>query len=234
MNERTKLYLDKIVNYLVEDTRIESAHPEMFYLYGEKMLIFAPFWGRDNFSNWNYFLENEKYPVIYFVDYLVDVYGVTPSECKYVWVKYIDMLKEMVKNFNSDMLTENMWGNNKVTFDINSLDAAKITNVNIKNKLERLLVMTIDGVMDSMVVRNDESNNIITIQFREFKDSFGLYLDGNTEKAFLKFSETYTDYILKQMMDLFKDYIMGNHDLAVLGLIGTDMLLKRIKDTFVV
>mgnify|MGYP003346383119 CR=1 FL=1 len=72
-----KKYLDKIVQYLVEDTDIYYEH---------RTIYFDSWWGTDTLSDWKY----QDYDYIW--DYCNDTYGLTEDEVKYVWDEYKNLM----------------------------------------------------------------------------------------------------------------------------------------------
>ena len=90
------IYLDKVVEFLVRDTRIDyksrvihtpfySSSPSLDSTFFDTFKILLP-----SFSPRPFYF--------FFPDYCKDVYGLTDDEIKYVWNIYKDIIKEKVEN----------------------------------------------------------------------------------------------------------------------------------------
>jgi hypothetical protein len=75
-----KKYLDKVVNLLVRDTRIDYGEKEITY-------TFIPF------SKFKY----NSIAFSFFSKYCKETYGIGENEIEYVWVEYKDIIKEKMK-----------------------------------------------------------------------------------------------------------------------------------------
>ena len=93
MKDNQKIYLDKVIEFLVRDTKI----------YYDIDKIKFPFYSLP-FSISSYFL-----PFIYyrfqspqftslFSKYCIDYYGLTDQEIKYVWKEYKNIIKDKITN----------------------------------------------------------------------------------------------------------------------------------------
>ena len=93
MNNNQNIYLDKVIEFLVRDTKI----------YYDIDKIKFPFYSLP-FSISSYFL-----PFIYyrfqspqftslFSKYCIDYYGLTDQEIKYVWKEYKNIIKDKITN----------------------------------------------------------------------------------------------------------------------------------------
>ena len=93
MKDNQKIYLDKVIEFLVRDTKI----------YYDIDKIKFPFYSLP-FSISSYFL-----PFIYyrfqspqftslFSKYCIDYYGLTDQEIKYIWIKYKTIIKIKIEN----------------------------------------------------------------------------------------------------------------------------------------
>ena len=93
MKDNQKIYLDKVVEFLVRDTEIDYDIDKIKF----------PFYSLP-FSISSYFL-----PFIYyrfqspqftslFSKYCIDYYGLTDQEIKYVWKEYKNIIKDKITN----------------------------------------------------------------------------------------------------------------------------------------
>ena len=72
MNDKTKKYLDKVIEFIVQDTRIDYEEKRIFFpthLISTPSHLFFP------------------YPS-YFEKYCKEIYGLTMDEIHYVWTRY--------------------------------------------------------------------------------------------------------------------------------------------------
>ena len=75
-------YLDKVVEYLVDDTDI---------YYEDRTIGLDSFWGNDSLGEWI------EYDYDYILDYCEDTYGLTEDEVKYVWYEYKKFILDKIK-----------------------------------------------------------------------------------------------------------------------------------------
>jgi len=82
MNDKTKIYLDKVIEFMVEDTIVDY----------EKHTLWFPFLTlRHAFTTP---LELRRVPA--FEKYCKDIYGLTEGEIDYVWKQYKDIIKDKI------------------------------------------------------------------------------------------------------------------------------------------
>mgnify|MGYP003354055233 CR=1 FL=1 len=81
------VYLDKILNYLVEDTRIESLNHIIFPSTSNLLIHY------DSTSFLNPFLRPS------FFDYCKDMYGLTKQEIIYLWDRYRNIMIDKMNNY---------------------------------------------------------------------------------------------------------------------------------------
>lgn len=82
IDNKKEKYLDKIVQYLVEDTDI---------YYEDRTIGLDSFWGNDSLDEWR------EYDYDYILDYCEDTYGLTEDEIKYVWYEYKKFMLDKIK-----------------------------------------------------------------------------------------------------------------------------------------
>ena len=93
MKDNQKIYLDKVIEYLVRDTKI----------YYDIDKIKFPFYSLP-FSISSYFLPFIYYRFLspqftsLFSKYSKEVYGLTDQEIKYIWIKYKTIIKIKIEN----------------------------------------------------------------------------------------------------------------------------------------
>lgn len=84
-----KIYLDKVVEFLVRDTKIDY----------ENEKISTPFF---RFSPLTFsfllFFSLSLLPPHYFTSYCKVVYGLTDQEIEYVWKEYKEIIKDKITN----------------------------------------------------------------------------------------------------------------------------------------
>ena len=86
MNDKENIYLDKVVEFLVRDTKIDFKGKEIFLPFSSSFphsstLISFPFLFPPSFSK-----------------YSKEVYGLTDQEIEYVWKEYKSIIKDKIKN----------------------------------------------------------------------------------------------------------------------------------------
>jgi hypothetical protein len=223
MSVRNIQYLNRIVDFLVEDTKITDL----------PLKIISPF----GMIGWEYFLRNQGTPYILFVEYIENNYGVARSEVRYVWDRYVSKLKDRRYGGNKETITESntshhqwMMGNpsNFLKFDGVSED--------LKQKLIKIIYQTVDSILESMTYELDEQNlTLYVVKIHDFQNLYGMYLENDgTEKSFQEFCQTYMDYILKEMMKIFRDYTDSNPSLIMsFGLGSTVLLMNKMGEIFI-
>jgi len=88
-----KKYIDKILNYFVRGTRIESYNYENGG--GIIYLPFEPFW-----RILSSFIPPSSFPSLspFFSKHCKDTFGLTDEEINYVWKEYITIIKNKIDN----------------------------------------------------------------------------------------------------------------------------------------
>ena len=82
MEDKQNIYLDKVIEYLVRDTKIDYEN--------EKISTSFPFT-----KNSPWFLHLE-FPSLLFSSYSKEVYGLTDQEIDYVWDQYRTIIKDKI------------------------------------------------------------------------------------------------------------------------------------------
>jgi hypothetical protein len=89
MEDKDKLYLDKVVEFLVRDTIIDYDNKKIkFPSYPSPNNFFIPFTG----------VYIPSIPTIWDRTYFRDVYGLTEEEITYVWKNYKGIILDKIKN----------------------------------------------------------------------------------------------------------------------------------------
>ena len=95
MNDKQNIYLDKVVEFLVRDTKIDFKGKE----------IFLPFRLLSDLSphlHLNPFLPLSSYhlflSLLSFSKYCKVTYGLTDQEIEYVWKEYKEIIKDKITN----------------------------------------------------------------------------------------------------------------------------------------
>ena len=95
MNNNQNIYLDKVIEFLVRDTKID---------FKEKEIFFPPFLSSSPFSLL-LFSSSSLSPLLSlslfspsFSKYCKEVYGLTDQEMEYVWIEYKTIIKIKIEN----------------------------------------------------------------------------------------------------------------------------------------
>lgn len=226
MVNRNKQYLDKVVDFLIEDSNIT-------YVSGKFLTLHTPF----SDVPWTYFSRFSSTPIIYFVDYVENTYGVTQSESKYVWDKYVLKIKDKRYNQMSTSITESvssyhpwMMGN---PYDMFRFDGI---SEELKQKLIKIIENTVDSIFNSITYEPlEDRNDMYVIKINDFNTVYGLYLENDgSEESFKKFCVSYVNYILNEMMGIFREYTNRNPMLiSGFGLGATVLLLNKMGEIFI-
>ena len=224
MNNINIQYLEKVSDFLVEDSN---------FVVGHTLMLKSPFY---TFS-WEYFLNNQNTPIIYFIEYIENMYGISPKEAKYVWGSYVSKIKEKRYGGNEETITESITSHDQWMMG-NPYDMFKFDGVSeeLKQKLIKIIENTVDSILKSVTYGQsvDEDDSYI-IKINDFNQVYGLFLTNDgTEKSFRKFCQTYMDYILTEMMKIFRDYTNNNPSLVVgFGLGSTVLLMNKMGEIFI-
>ena len=222
MDNKNIEYLKKVADFIVEDSN---------FVVGHTLILNTPFY---TFS-WEYFLRNQNNPpLIYFVEYIENMYGISPKEAKYVWGSYVSKIKEKRYGGDEETITESV----DIRVMGNPHDILKFEGVSeeLREKLIRIVERTVDGILKSITYEPlGDRNDMYVIKINSFKLAYGLYLENDgSEESFRKFCITYLDYILKEMLDTFRDYTNRNPMLiSSFGLGSTVLLLNKMGEIFI-
>lgn len=235
MSVRNIQYLNRIVDFLVDDTEISEADKRQYFISGDgdKKIMITPF----GVLRWDYFLSNQGTPYILFVEYIEDNYGVARSEVRYVWDSYVSKIKEKRYGGNVETITESITSHDQWMMG-NPYDMFKFEEISeeLKQKLIKIIENTVDSILKSVTYGQsvDEDDSYI-VKINDFNQVYGLFLTNDgTEKSFRKFCQTYMDYILTEMLKIFRDYTDTNPSLVVsFGLGSTVLLMNKMGEIFI-
>ena len=215
-------YLEKVADFIVDDSNFAVGHI---------LMLNTPFYT----YSWEHFLRNQKTPVIYFLEYIENTYGISlHTEAKYVWDSYVRKIKEKRYSLNNPTITESV--DNRVMGNPHDILKFEGVSEELREKLIRIVKRTVDGIIKSITYEPlGDRNDMYVIKINSFKLAYGLYLENDgSEESFRKFCITYLDYILKEMMDTFRDYTNRNPMLiSSFGLGSTVLLLNKMGEIFI-
>ena len=83
MEDNQKIYLDKVIEFLVRDTKIEEG-------FNGDVMISVPF------SDFQY-NRIRHFNVGFFIDYCMNTYGLTRKESEYLWGDYLNEIDSILK-----------------------------------------------------------------------------------------------------------------------------------------
>ena len=215
-------YLEKVADFIVDDSNFAVGHI---------LMLNTPFYT----YSWEHFLRNQKTPVIYFLEYIENTYGISlHTEAKYVWDSYVRKIKEKRYSLNNPTITESV--DNRVMGNPHDILKFEGVSEELREKLIRIVERTVDGIIKSITYEPlGDRNDMYVIKINSFKLAYGLYLENDgSEESFRKFCITYLDYILKEMVDTFKDFWNENPMLiSSFGLGSTVLLLNKMGEIFI-
>jgi len=88
MKDNQKIYLDKVIEFIVRDTKID---------YEGKVMKF-PFFRFYHQYLFTTHIKSTLNNTSYFKNYCKDVYGLTDQEIEYVWNQYKDIILDRIEN----------------------------------------------------------------------------------------------------------------------------------------
>jgi hypothetical protein len=137
----------------------------------------------------------------------------------------------------STSITESVNGYNDWMMG-NPYDMFKFDGISeeLKQKLIKIIENTVDGIFDSITYEPlEDRNDMYVIKINDFNTVYGLYLENDgSEESFKKFCVTYINYILKEMMEIFREYTNRNPMLiSGFGLGATVLLLNKMGEIFI-
>lgn len=103
-DDRRKNFLDKVVDFLVKDTKVDYENRELFFPFTLKKSLRQ---NTDNATPFHKILFNRDsvIPLDGFMEYIEEMYGITDiKEVSYVWGKYKDVMRYIV--FGNDPTSE--------------------------------------------------------------------------------------------------------------------------------
>lgn len=235
MSVRNIQYLNRIVDFLVDDTEITGGDKRQYLIVGDgdKKIMNTPF----GVLGWEYFLRNQGTPYILFVEYIENNYGVARSEVRYVWDRYVSKLKDRRYGGNIENITENITSHHQWMMG-NPSDFLKFDGFSedLKQKLIKIVYQTVDSLLESMTYEQfEDRSDMYVVKIHDFKNSYGLYLENDgTVESFEKFCDTYMDYILKEMLEIFREYTNKNPSIVTsFGLGSTVLLINKMGEIFI-
>jgi len=86
MKDNQRIYLDKVVEFLIRDTRIDYRTNEIKFPFDESIFSYDNY-----FFNMNHFSST-------FSRYVTNTYGLTMDEDDYVWDTYKDIILDKIKD----------------------------------------------------------------------------------------------------------------------------------------
>jgi len=222
MGNKNIQYLEKVADFIVDDSNFAVGHI---------LMLNTPFYT----YSWEHFLRNQKTPVIYFLEYIENTYGISlHTEAKYVWDSYVRKIKEKRYSLNNPTITESV--DNRVMGNPHDILKFEGVSEELREKLIRIVERTVDGILKSITYEPlGDRNDMYVIKINSFKLPYGLYLENDgSEESFRKFCITYLDYILKEMVDTFKDFWNENPMLiSSFGLGSTVLLMNKMGEIFI-
>ena len=87
MEDKQRIYLDKVVELLIKGTKIDYDKESILFPFSSIYFSFAPFL--------YYTLSSPPELLVYYVK---NVYGLTDQEIEYVWKEYENIIKDKINN----------------------------------------------------------------------------------------------------------------------------------------
>ena len=104
MEDRIKRYLDKVVDFLVEDTKVDRQYRMIFFPFTYKRSLRQ---GSNNLKPFHRLLFDTYVPMDGFIEYIDESFGITSEEgIVYVWETYKDVMRDIV--FGKEDINESM------------------------------------------------------------------------------------------------------------------------------
>ena len=95
MKDNQKIYLDKVVEFLVRDTIINYDKDEIqFPFFLSSYSLFFPHFSSVLLPSFN----SDRFQTLDFSDYCKNVYGLTEQEIGYVWNQYRTIILDKISN----------------------------------------------------------------------------------------------------------------------------------------
>ena len=100
MKDRQKIFLDRVVKILVDDTRIDYDEGEIRFPFLPYTIdvILNPVFLRDPDFPFPNTLSNTRLSHIRLSHYCKNTYGLTEDESDFVWKEYKDSIRDKIKN----------------------------------------------------------------------------------------------------------------------------------------
>ena len=186
-DDRRKNFLDKVVDFLVKDTKVDYEDRELFFPFTLKKSLRQ---NSDNSTPFHKILFNKDsvIPRDGFMEYIDEMYGVnTIEEISYVWGKYKDVMRYTV--FGNDPTSEPIYESENSRQDL-------IDNVDnsVKNLLDKIIAFILKETMidyrnstwtppflPEAIIPSDYPmyNPTAILYFKAFcEESYGIYDEG--------------------------------------------------------
>ena len=94
MEDNRKRFLDKVVEFLVKDTKVDYDNRKLFFPFTYTRSLRQ---NSNNLTSFHKLLFDTYIPMDYFVEYIEEIYGITSTdEIEYVWEKYKVIMNNIV------------------------------------------------------------------------------------------------------------------------------------------
>ena len=94
MEDKHNIYLDKVIEFLVRDTKIDFKGKEIFLPFIPLFVSLTPSSYRSSFLS----IFEFSHSSISFSKYCKVTYGLTDQEIEYVWKEYKEIIKDKITN----------------------------------------------------------------------------------------------------------------------------------------
>ena len=116
-DDRRKNFLDKVVDFLVKDTKVDYDNRKLFFPFTYTRSLRQ---NSNNLTSFHKLLFDTYIPMDYFVEYIEEIYGITSTdEIEYVWEKYKVIMNNIVfgKDTSPLYFNESIEGKDKILLD---------------------------------------------------------------------------------------------------------------------
>jgi hypothetical protein len=95
MEDKNIKFLDKVVEFLIRDTKIEYNTQSIKCPFDSSYFAFNLFPSHNSYDTVSCWYNPSKG----FINYCQNTYGLTDEEIKYVWVKYRNIIMDKIEHF---------------------------------------------------------------------------------------------------------------------------------------